>query len=168
MVNNNKLINVQKLISSCKNGGILKYQSGNSILYRKNSSITGDVNLLHNPASQFVQQGVRRTYRLLLKRLERRKVTWLLMKADELLIIRRNWQVQAILNTLIQMDIDAIRHRLLIRNINLTRKNSLIRILRKEFRQDSLIINKLLLSLIISLLSLSQLFHSSIFLQKID
>ena len=51
MVNNNTLINVQKLISSCRNGGILKYYSGNSILYRKNSSITGDVNLLYNPAS---------------------------------------------------------------------------------------------------------------------
>ena len=59
MVNNNTLINVQKLISSCKNGGILKYQSGNSILYRKNSSITGDVNLLHNPVSWLVQQGLR-------------------------------------------------------------------------------------------------------------
>lgn len=64
MVNNNTLINVLKLISSCKNGGILKYQLGNSILYRKNSSITGGVNLLHNPASQFVQQGLRRTHRM--------------------------------------------------------------------------------------------------------
>ena len=65
MVNNNTLINVQKLISSCKNGGILKYQLGNGILYRKNSSITGGVNLLHNPASQFVQQGWRSTQLML-------------------------------------------------------------------------------------------------------
>ena len=65
MVNNNTLINVQKLISSCRNGGILKYYSGNSILYRKNNSITGDVNLLHNPASQFVQQGWRSTHLML-------------------------------------------------------------------------------------------------------
>lgn len=64
MVNNNTLINVLKLISSCKNGGILKYYSGNSILYRKNSSITGAVNLLHNPASQIVQQGVRGTHQM--------------------------------------------------------------------------------------------------------
>lgn len=72
MVNNNTLINVQKLISSCKNGGILKYQSGNSILYRKNSSITGNVNLLHNPASQFVQQGLRGTHRMLTNKNQKR------------------------------------------------------------------------------------------------
>lgn len=72
MVNNNTLINVQKLISSCKNGGILKYQSGNSILYRKNSSITGGVNLLYNPASQFVQQGLRGTHRMLTNKNQKR------------------------------------------------------------------------------------------------
>lgn len=66
MVNNNTLINVQKLISSCENGSILKYQSGNSILYRKNSSITtGDARLLHNPGSWFVKQGWRRTQPML-------------------------------------------------------------------------------------------------------
>ena len=72
MVNNNTLINVQKRISSCKNGGILKYQSGNSILYRKNSSITGGVNLLYNPASQFVQQGWRGTHRMLTNKNQKR------------------------------------------------------------------------------------------------